>query len=134
VAETLDAMTLPYPHVGDRQGDFLSNLNSGENWDLIIVAAEYRPAIQGEFWSVITDLVNTKKTAVIAEVWYLDLFGGGQIAGLLAQCGVRVQRDWDLAESIYWLIPDDPLFTTPNVVPALIHYNRFWGSQAGDLI
>lgn len=134
ITDALDGMSVKYTHVGDRIGDFMSQLNSSTRWDLIIVGAEAKTSVQGEFWDVIHEHVTQHKTALIAEVWYLDRLGEGRIKSLLTGCGVKFQRDWDLAESVYWLQSDHPVFSEPNQTVALIHYSRYWWTQAGDLI
>ena len=134
IKDALDGMGLKYTHIGDRSGDFMSQLNSSTKWDLIIVGAESKTSVQGEFWDVIGEHVARDDTALIAEVWYLDTLGQGRIKSLLTGCGIRFQRDWDLAESIYWLQSDHPVFSEPNNTVALIHYSRYWWTQAGDLI
>jgi hypothetical protein len=134
IKDALDGLGLKYTHIGDRSGDFMSQLNSSTQWDLIIVGAEAKTKVQGEFWDVIVERVARDDTALIAEVWYLDTLGEGRIKSLLTGCGVRFQRNWDLAESIYWLQSDHPLFSEPNNTVALIHYSRYWQAQAGDLI
>jgi len=118
ISDALNGMGLRYIHIGDAIGDFMSNLNSGINWDLIIVGAESKSKVQGEFWDVIGEKVSRNKTALIAEVWYLDQLGEGRIKTVTSGCGIRFQRDWPLAESIYWLVSDHPLFSDPNTNPA----------------
>ncbi len=130
---TLDRMGLNYTTVGDRSGDFMKYLDSGEDWDLIIIGAENHNAIQGEFWDVILEK-SYQKTAVIAEVWYLDLLGGGKIKNFMNECGISYDGNWDLADSIYWVKPDHPLLNEPNQVLPLLHYNRYWLSNAGDKV
>jgi hypothetical protein len=135
IKDSLNNMGLSYTHVSDAIGDFMSNLNSGINWDLIIVGAESKGGVQGEFWDVIADHINgNKKTALIAEIWYLDLVGEGRIKPVLANCGISYQRDWPLADSIYWLVPNSPVFNQPNTVMPFLHYSRYWADEAGDLI
>jgi hypothetical protein len=134
IQEALDGMGLNYTHVGDAIGDFMANLNSGIDWDLIIVGAESKSGVQGEFWDVIGERVRNDNAALIAEVWYLDLTGAGRIQLLTDQCGIEFQRDWPVAESIYWLQPDHSVFNQSNTVLPLLHYSRHWTAQAGDLI
>lgn len=135
IKDTLDSMELDYTHVHDAVGDFMSNLNSGIQWDLIIVGAEAKKGVQGEFWDVISTHINgDHKTALIAEIWYLDLVGEGRIKPILTQCGITYQRDWPVAESIYWLDSGNPVFNQPNTVMPFLHYGHFWANQAGDLI
>lgn len=130
---TLDRMGIDYTAVGDRSGDFMKYLDSGTDWDLIIVGAENHNAIQGEFWDVILEQ-SYKKTAIIAEVWYLDLLGGGKIKNFMNECGISYDGNWDLADSIYWVQPDHPLLNEPNTVLPLLHYDRYWSSNAGDKV
>jgi len=134
VTDALNGMDVEYTHVGDAVGNLMTNLNSPIEWDLIIIAAENRSRVQGEFWDVIVERMVKQDTAVIAEVWYLDFLGGGRISNFLSNCGVQFQKDYELAESIYWLQPEHPLFTDPNTAMPLIHYSRYWGSQAGDYV
>lgn len=130
---TLDRMGIDYTAVGDRSGDFMKYLDSGTDWDLIIVGAENHNAIQGEFWDVILEQ-SYKKTAIIAEVWYLDLLGGGKIKNFTNECGISYDGNWDMDDSIYWVEPDHPLLNEPNTVLPLLHYNRYWNSNAGDKV
>jgi hypothetical protein len=67
---------------------FMGDLNSSTPWDLIIVAAEERDAVQGEFWDVIAPKVINDKTALIVEMWYLSDTVNGRIRPLLTQCGI----------------------------------------------
>ena len=133
VEETLIRMGLNYTSTQSYSGDFMKYLDSGTKWDLIIIAAEDHTAIQGEFWDVILEKAN-KKTAIIAEVWYLDRLGGGKIRNFTDDCGISYESNWDLAESIYWAKPDHDLFNYPNTVLPLLHYNRYWPSNAGDKV
>lgn len=133
IEETLKRMGLKYTSTLDYSGEFMANLDSGTKWDLIIVGAENHNAIQGEFWDVLLQQ-SYKKTAIIAEVWYMDILGGGKMRNFTNECGVSYYKDWDLAESIYWVNPDHPIFNEPNVVKPLLHYNRYWMSNAGDRV
>jgi hypothetical protein len=131
--------------VDDRIGDFMSQLNSPTKWDLIIVAAEARSGVRGEFWDVIMDQVN-HKVGLIAEVWYLDQIANGRIAPLLGKCGVRFEKNWgrstkydQLNYSLYWLDQNNEVFSKPNVVGPLYTPTIYWdykiGSyDAGDLL
>jgi hypothetical protein len=127
-------MVLKYTHVGDAVGHFMENLNSSIQWDLIIVGAESKTKVQGEFWDVIGEKIARDKTALIAEVWYLDLTSEGRVKPVMANCGIEFQQNWPLAESIYWLDSSHPIFSDPNNTSALINYSRYWQAQAGDLI
>ncbi len=134
ISEALNGMGVKYTFVGDAIGDFMQNLNSPVKWDLIIVGAESKTKVQGEFWDVIAEKLSRDNTALIAEVWYLDSLGAGRIRTVTSNCGVEFQRDWPLAESIYWLDSSHPLFSDPNNAMPLINYSSYWNYQAGDLI
>jgi hypothetical protein len=132
IEETVRRMGIKnYTQTNDFSGDFMEQLNSPTKWDLIIVGAESKTKVQGEFWDAIMERVD-KKVAVIAEVWYLDTLGGGRIKAFTSECGVGYASNYDLAESIYWWDIESPVFTTPNIVDPLIHYNRYWTAQCGD--
>jgi hypothetical protein len=127
-------------NTGDAMGNFKSQLLSGTNWDLIIVSAEVRTSIQGEFWDYIMDQLNNK-VAFIAEVWYLDDTAYGRVANFLGACGVQFQEDWGrginynvLDYSILNLITDHPIFNTPSSGVTLVTPNVYWMGDAGDLI
>ncbi len=127
--------------VGDAVGDFMKALNSPVEWDLIIVAAEARSGVRGEFWDVIQEQVNDD-VALIAEVWYLDDTANGRIAPLLSKCGVSYQKDfWRepdrydvLNYSLYWLDQHHELFTNPNMVEPLYTPAIYWVKDVGDLL
>ena len=132
IQDALEGMDLQYTQTGSYSGHFMEYLNSGVIYDLIIVGAEDKDKISGEFWDVISQRLTRDKAALIAEVWYLDREANGPISKILGPCGVRFRVDWPLAESIYWWEPTHPVFNEPNVVLPLLHYNRFWANQAGD--
>jgi len=132
IEETVQSMGITnYTQVNDYSGTFLEQLNSPTQWDLIIVGAEAKTKIQGEFWDAIMTHVN-RKVAVIAEVWYLNFLGNGRIKTFTSECGVTYAGNYDLADSIYWWDQFHPVFTTPNTAEPLIHYSRYWGGETGD--
>jgi hypothetical protein len=134
IQDALDGMGLKYTQTGSYSGHFMENLNSGIKWDLIIVGAEDKDKISGEFWDVINTRLARDKVALIAEVWYLDREANGPISKILSGCGIRFEKDMPLDDSIYWWAPDNPIFNEPNTVLPLLHYNLFWSNQAGDRI
>ena len=134
IRDALDGMGLKYTHTGSYSGHFMEYLNSGTEWDLIIVGAEDKDKISGEFWDVINTRLARDKAALIAEIWYLDTEANGPVSKILSGCGIRYQKDYQLADSIYWWVSDHPVFNEPNTVLPLLHYNRFWASQTGDQI
>ena len=134
IQDALDGMNMNYTQTGSYSGRFMEQLNSGKNFDLIIVGAEDKKIISGEFWDVISTRLARDKVALIAEVWYLDRESNGPIRKILNGCGVSYQKNYDLAESIYWWESTHPVFNEPNTVLPLLHYNRFWKNQTGDRI
>ena len=132
IKDTLQGMGLKHVFVGDAMGNFMENLNSGIQWDLIIVGAESHDYVSGDFFDVITERVVKDKTAVIIEMWYLDKVSEGRIKPLTTKCGVELQKSYDAASSIYWLESSSPVFTEPNIAVPLIHYDIYWQWQAGD--
>jgi len=134
IQDALDGMNIKYTQTGSYSGRFMEQLNSGKKYDLIIVGAEDKMIISGEFWDVINTRLARDKAALIAEVWYLDTESNGPIRKILGGCGVSYQKDYNLAESIYWWEPTHPIFNEPNTVMPLLHYNRYWKNQTGDRI
>ena len=134
ISDALNGMGVKYTHVGDAIGHLMENLNSPVQWDLIIIGAETKTKVQGEYWDVISEKITLDKTALIAEVWYLDQVGSGRIKPLMTNCGIEYQHNWNLAESIYWLDSSHPVFSDPNIAMPLINYSRYWYYNAGDLI
>jgi hypothetical protein len=134
IKDTLDGMGLKYTYVGDQLGTFMENLNSGIQWDLIIVGAEAHDEVSGDFFDLLTDRVVQDDTALIVEMWYLDLVAGGRVKPLITKCGVELQKNYDTADSIYWLESDSQFFTEPNIAVPLIHYHPYWQYQAGDYL
>jgi len=134
IKNTLDGMGLKYTHVGDALGNFMENLNSGIQWDLIILGAEEHKDVSGEFFDMIGKRVIRDDTALIAEMWYLDQISEGRIKALTTNCGIELQKSYDLADSIYWLESGNPVFNEPNTAIPLIHYSRHWTWQAGDYL
>jgi len=134
VADTLDMMGIKYTQTGSYSGHFMEYLNSGTKYDLIIVDAEAKDRISGEFWDVINTRLTRDKAALIAEIWYLDTEANGPISRILSGCGIRYQKDYSVADSIYWWESTHPIFNEPNTVLPLLHYNRYWENQTGDQI
>jgi hypothetical protein len=132
IEEAVKGMGLDYVQTGSYSGHFMENLNSGKPFDLIIVGAEDRSKITGEFWDVISNRLTRDKTALIAEVWYLKSEWNGPIAKILGPCGVQYRKQYDAADSVYWWEPTHEVFTTPNMTVPLLHYTSYWWTAAGD--
>ncbi|MCE1252712.1 MAG: PT domain-containing protein [Anaerolineae bacterium] len=127
-------------NTGDAYGTFKELLTGSTKWDLIVVSAESREGMKGEFWDYIEDQVR-RGAGLVAEVYNLDNIGGGRISNLLQECGVGVQSDWyrqdnydQLDYSILLLQPDHPIFNTPNSGISLVTPNIYWVGDAGDLL
>lgn len=135
VEQALDLMGLPYTDVSDRVGDFKAELLSGTKWDLVLAAVETRSAVQGEFFVYLNDQL-TQGAAVVLEIWNLDKIGGGQARLLLSRCGLEVQGNWfdPPQRSVWWLVPDHPIFHEPNEGISLTHFSPFWTGDVGDLL
>jgi len=92
---TLDHMGLPYDDVGSAKGNFrnkiLGGTPSGQPWDLIIVAAEARGGIQGEFFEHLNNALG-KGSSIIFEVWHLDQIYIGKASIFLDLCGLSVKN------------------------------------------
>ena len=134
VKDALDSMGLNYKYDADAMGTFMGDLNSSTPWDLIIVAAENRDSIQGEFWDVIAPKVIQDKTALIVEMWYLSDTANGRIKSLTTPCGIEFQGVRRDVDSIYILDSQNPIFSTPNSGFSLVHYNAVWFDKGGDYI
>ncbi len=134
IQDALDGMGLKYTQTGSYSGHFMEYLNSGIKYDLIIVGAEDKDIVSGEFWDVVNTRLTRDKAALIAEVWYLQNEANGPIAKILSGCGIKYRKAFDLADSIYWWDSTHPIFNEPNQVLPLVHYNRYWANGSGDEI
>jgi len=134
IKDTLQGMGLKHTFVGDAMGNFMENLNSGIQWDLVIVGAESHDYVSGDFFDVLTERVVQDKTALIVEMWYLDEISYGRVKPLTTKCGIELQKSYDAASSIFWLDSSAPVFNEPNTAIPLIHYDTYWQWQAGDYL
>jgi len=127
-------------NVNDAMGDFKAQLLSSTKWDLIIASSEVRDSIQGEFYDYINDHAN-RKTAIIAETWFIDKIAYGKISPFLSKCGVSLQKDWErgpgydlLNYSVLILQPEHEIFNNPNSGISLVTPRIYWEEDAGDLL
>lgn len=137
VQAALDRMGLQYTQTGSYSGRFMAELNSGAQYDLIIVDAEDKDRISGEFWDAIGTRLNRDKAGLIVELWYLERESRGPISNLLSQCGVAYYKDLNIDDTIYLWHPEHPVLTQPNIIPGFISTAMkvpFWKANAGDLI
>lgn len=127
-------------NVGDALGNFKTRINSGTEWDLIIVAAESRSSFSGEMYEDVQTQLDKGASAII-EVWYLDRVSYGKISPILETCGVSFQKNWLRLPgddpnkfAISWLVPDHPFLHEPNELKPLYNSSMYWEEDAGDLI
>lgn len=121
VKDALDNMDLEYKDDGSAVGWLKSDL-LGSEWDLVILALE-DPGIppMGEYFGYLQEAIN-KGTAVVMEIWFLDIVGRGEVARVLSDCGVEFESDYGLStgsvnDLINWPLPDKaghPIFNEPN--------------------
>jgi len=141
IMKALERIGGHHQYVGDAEGVFMDQLSSDTKWDLIIMSAEVRGSISGDYWTLLTNQVN-RNVALVAEAWYLDKISRGKISPFLEQCGIEVQKNWErpwnanpVEYDMYWVEPDNPVFNTPNQVD---HFRAslptFWPDDAGDFI
>jgi len=127
-------------NVGDAMGNFLSEMNSAIVWDLIIVGAESRDSISGEYFDILADQLD-RGSSVVIEIWYIDDVASGRIQPLMQRCGISFQDDWQRNPNanlndflIYLLEPGDPLFSQPNSMSMLSPYDIMWVWDIGDFV
>lgn len=128
-------------NVKDAMGTFLTQLNSGTQWDLIIVGGEFRDAISGDYFDMVADQVDNG-VSVIIEIWYIDQVYHGRVQPLMQRCGIALDRDWQMAQNanlndylVYLLDPSDPLFSNPNTISLLSPtFSHWWILDVGDLV
>jgi hypothetical protein len=116
VSASLKRLGLPFTDLGDAQGRLKQALLSGANgkpWDLVIIAAEDRNGVQGEFFQIL-EQVLAQGTSVILEAWHLDEIREGAAKPVLLRCGVDVVNWFGGSRSpsalaIYPLQPNHPV-------------------------
>jgi hypothetical protein len=127
-------------NVGDAMGNFLSEMNSAIQWDLVIVGAESRTSISGEYFDMLADQLD-RGSSVIIEIWYIDNVASGRIQPLMQRCGISFQDDWwrnpndNLNDFLVYLLePGDPMFSQPNTISLLAPYDILWTADIGDFV
>ena len=142
IQDALDGLRLTRntTNVNDAMGNLLSNLNSSTDWDLVIIGAESRDNISGEYFDAL-DVQLDRGASIILEIWYIDDVTYGRIQPLLQRCGIAFQEDWqrDYDDNlnlyvVYLLDPEHPLFTEPNTISMLTPYGVIWYVDAGDFL
>jgi hypothetical protein len=142
VKTTLDNMGLQYVNVGGARGNLKKQMlyeTPPGGWDLIIIAAESKSEISGEFFDYIMEALD-QGSSVILETWYLDRLQDGMAKKLMQLCGVEVQRDWSdvkVRAQIMWpLRPDHPILNEPNSDMSFTDVTSYWADKydIGDLL
>lgn len=136
VKDTLDQMGLPYTDVGSAKGWLKSSLTAGAPgggpWDLVIIAAEAKSGVSGEFFEYVNNALNMG-SAVILEVWYLDQTAAGTAATLLSRCGVEFDKDWrKVPPARMVMFPLDgthPVLNEPNSSLAFTNVTSYWAYE-----
>ena len=151
VEATLDILAAPagvdstnVVNVRENTTEFLIQLKSVTQWDLIIVASESRDLILGgDVWAAVADEVTDHGAALIVETWYLDQISYGRIEPLLNKCGLQLQRNQErsldsaIADFIIYAVDEDhPIFRSPQVLPGMITPvgDFAWHGDIGDLL
>jgi hypothetical protein len=133
--EALDKAGYFYLDVGSAKGWFKNQLLSGQEWDLVIAAAEAERDFGGEFYGYLDDRL-ANGAAVVIENWDFDKAAGGSARKLLDRCGVDVESDWYEPELrvFFWTDPAHPIFNQPNrLASGLRNAQRVWVGDVGDL-
>jgi hypothetical protein len=145
VARALKSVGGHHEYVADAMGTFMDKLDSGTQWDLIIMASEMHNKISGDYWTALKDQVDNG-AALVVEAWYLNQISDGKVAPFLSECGVKVQANWTRKASynridyaMKWVDPSSPVFNTPNQVDrfgASLTNPAFFGAgtDIGDLM
>jgi len=134
IKESLDMAGYSYTDVGSAMGWLKDQLLSTTQWDLIIVASEYKTRITGEYFDYFLEHIN-RGAGFILELWYLDQIANGEIATLLAKCGIEYHDDWVGMDnlSLWPMVPDHPIFNYPNQNISLRNFANFWPDH-GDIV
>ncbi len=144
VKKTLDGMGLNYKDDGSAKGwfknDLLAGGPGGKPWDLVIIAAESRSNVSGEFFEYTMNVLN-QGTSVIVEAWYLDQISQGTVSTILSKCGVDVTnyvgKERSLLDLLIWPISgvDHPILHEPNSGLNFSKAVNFWPYEdLGDLV
>ena len=140
VKEALDQMGLSYKDDGSAKGwlreDILGGPPGGGAWDLVILAAEAKSGVQGEFFQYVLDAID-QGSSVIMEVWYLDETYNGTASALLGRCGVEFQNNWEKvppnAMVMFPLDSTHPILHEPNSL-SFTKTTDYWWDPDGDVI
>ena len=123
IKKTLTSMGLKFKWDGNAMGwlksDMLAGGPNGAPWDLVIIAAEWRDEVSGEYFDYLNNVLNAG-SSVILEAFYLDDVSEGAISPILAKCGVMVYPYFtagvNINDAVIWPISgaSHPLLQDPH--------------------
>ena len=133
VKKTLDSMGLRYVDTLSGIGLLKSQINSsgpaGKGWDLVIIAAERKSTVSGEYFTDLIETLNRGASAIL-EVWYLDQVSQGAISPLLSRCGVQVYKDFIATtindEAMFIMSGDHPIMYSPRSGFRFSNVTSYW--------
>jgi hypothetical protein len=133
IAEALQRTGYAFSTTNGNIGTLADELK--KKWDLVIIAAEMKANLQGEFFDMIGKHVYGGGS-LIMETWLLDKVAANKFNYVLGVCGLEVQGDYQSAtdRQVLWADPEHPLLQTPNQGIALDDFNLFWTGDLGDLL
>jgi hypothetical protein len=135
VKDALDRGDYFYLDVGSAKGWFKTQLASGQEWDLIIAAAEANRNFGGEYFQLIHEQINAGAAAII-EYRDLDTAPAGMSKPLLDHCGIQFQSDWFEPDLRVFSVlePGHPIFQQPNRALMFRNAAEMWKGDVGDLV
>lgn len=134
VKDTLGYMQLNFSDTGSAKGMLQTQVAgpgpNGEEWDLLIIAAEAKKeGVNGEFINYIEDAL-TRGSSVIFETWTLDRLSSGIAGPLLARCGLALDNNWTKVPPsrlvMFALDPTNPILNVPNSGISFSKTTSFW--------
>lgn len=133
VRKALEAGGYDYETTGGNIGTLKDMLK--QHWDLVIIAAEMKANLQGEFFTLMNKHLYDGG-ALVLETWLLDKIAANEFQYLLASCGLEVAGDFpaSIDRGVYWTDPAHPLLNSPNAGINLNDFVKFWEGDLGDLL
>ena len=135
IKAALDRMGLDYKDDGGAIGwlknDLLTGTPDGQPWDLIIISAEERSNVRGEFFNYIIQALD-QGSSMIIETWILER-SYSDASALLSRCGVEFQANLSGTPlRMFILDPENPVMKEPNNNLNLSDLESFWSGDIGD--
>jgi hypothetical protein len=140
VKKTLETMGLNFKDDGSAQGwlkeDLTGKAPNGKPWDLVIIAAEDKAEVSGEFFTYVSNLID-QGTSAIMEVWFLDRSSQGTAQSLLGRCGLQFQLNWvkipPASRAMFPLALDNPILREPNSGMSFTRSTDYWWDSNGQV-